>query len=155
MSAVPTASSEALPDPVEHGRRREGVDAGQHHHELLAAVAGHHVVLAHRLAEHPGEGPQGPVAGVVAVAVVEALEVVEVGHPEGERRAGLAQVAHALLHGPPVEQPGERVGLGLQLRAGHRPQHAEPGADLGRHPLQPIRHHGRPGAAAAPARWRG
>ena len=91
-----------------------GVGLGQHDRELLAAVAGDDVDLAHDRRQHPAELGERRVAGDVTVRVVEALEVVGVDH---EQRQVLAVALRArdlvvepLLQVAVVAQAGELVG---------------------------------------------
>ena len=56
------------------------VGAGQHHRELLAAVAGGRVDVARALAQDASDLAQHDVALLMAVGVVDALEVVDVEH---------------------------------------------------------------------------
>ncbi len=60
---------------------------GQQDDELLAAVAGQHVLRTQVLAHDLGEVHQGVVADLVAEAVVELLEVVDVEQGDGESGA--------------------------------------------------------------------
>src|ERR1700722_18958130 len=53
--------------------------------ELLAAVARHKVIGAHRVAQNAGKESQRAVTGLVPIGVVEGLEVVEVDHGYGYR----------------------------------------------------------------------
>ena len=104
--------------------------ARQHQHELVAAVACDLVVRAHLGAQRVGDAPQQLVAGGVAELVVDPLEVVEVDQHAAERlllaRRARDLLAHAHLHRPVVEQPGQRVGarrgadvvVGLRVVAG-------------------------------------
>ena len=61
------------------------------------------------------EHAQSPVAGLVPVLVVELLEAVEVGYREREGASLSEQPAELALEHPPVDEPGEAVGRGLQL----------------------------------------
>ena len=56
--------------------------SGDDHEEFLAAVAAHHVGLAGRLVQEPGDLLQGLVPAEVALLVVDVLEVIDVeqGH---------------------------------------------------------------------------
>ena len=73
-----------------------------------------------------GEAAQDLVAGAVAEDVVDAFEVVDVEHDDGNRLVRAAGVRErppqALVEGPVVVEPGQRIGLRLVL---------EPRADLG------------------------
>ena len=68
--------------------RRPGI--AQQHDELLAAVAGGHVVVADRADDRAADGAQDLVPGPVAVAVVERLEPVDVDHQHADRVLGPA-----------------------------------------------------------------
>ena len=69
------------------GQQRGALDVGlgQHHRQLLAAVAGRLVDVARQVAQHAGHRGQHLVALLVAVLVVDPLEVVDVEHHEAER----------------------------------------------------------------------
>ena len=90
------------------------------HHELLTAPAPHGVGVA-EVGLHDARGAhQHLVPGRVAVLVVDPLEVVEVEH---HHREGVAVAAGPLQLGgvdgveaEPVEDPGQRVGVGAALR---------------------------------------
>ena len=75
------------PEPAEHRLRAFDAGLGQHHRELLAAVAGDTVDLAGRLAQVAGQQAQRLVTDLVAVPIVHLLEVIEVD--EHQRVAGL------------------------------------------------------------------
>ena len=64
--------------------------------ELLAAVAGREVDVAHRALDHAGDGAQHAVAGAVPVQLVEGVEVVEVAE-EQRQPLGLVGAAVELL----------------------------------------------------------
>ena len=81
-----------------------------------------------------GDGLQRAVARRVAVGVVDALEVVEVAEGQDEAPAvaqGALDLGAQLAHeGAPVEQPGERVAIGLRAQLLD-----VPGGDHGHHRL--------------------
>ena len=95
------------------------VGAGQHHGQLLAAVAGGLVDLAGRLLEDPGHLAQHDVALLVAVGVVDRLEVVEVDHHQAEllpeALGALDLGLEDLVEPAAVEEAGELVGHRLAL----------------------------------------
>ncbi len=94
---------------------------GQQHDELVAAVARGHVGRAQLRLDRRRELAQQPVARLVAVSVVHVFQVVRVDHQHACRTV----VAHRLAEEPVggdgeaarVEERGEIVGLGEQLRA--------------------------------------
>ncbi len=61
------------------------VGVGHQDHELVATVAGHDVVGAHREPETCRDVAQHPVAIGVAVDIVDGLEAVEVDHQHAQR----------------------------------------------------------------------
>ena len=105
---------ELAQDLVGHDARAlRPLEVRQDHHELVAALAGDGVHLAHAGAQAPRHVLQDVVAGVVAQRVVEELEAVEV-EEEHRHVALLAARLHdrlveAVLHEAPVGQPRERV----------------------------------------------
>ena len=82
------------------------VGAGQHEHELVAAVAGGLVVRAHLGAQRVRHAAQQRVAGRVAELVVDPLEVVEVDQDAAERPA----VARRRGRSPRARGPASRRG---------------------------------------------
>ena len=87
--------------------------------ELLAAVAGRHVVLADRPGDGLGDRAQDEVADGMPVAVVEALEVVDVDHEDAERVIGppaAGEEAAELVEVAAVRQAGQGVGRRSRLR---------------------------------------
>ena len=98
------------------GRQRR---TGQQHHELVTAVAGHHVAAAHGVAQRAGHHAQHVVALGVRVLVVDLFEPVEVDQRDGQRVVvrGGGQHGHPVVQRAPVGQPGQRV---LQCLLGHR-----------------------------------
>src|SRR6476659_10136416 len=104
------------------GELGRALDRGlrQHHHELLAAVAGERVDLADLLLHPVLELAEHAVTSGVAGPVVDQLEVVEVQHQHGERSVepggplDLAGQAHRQV--AEVPQPGEGVGGRQPLR---------------------------------------
>ena len=112
---------DGLADALGDDQGARGRRLRQHHHELVPAVAGQDVALAHRLRQDGPHLGQGARAGQVPVRVVDALEAVEVQEDHGERDA----VALAALDLAPdvevevarVEELGEVVGDGELLGA--------------------------------------
>jgi hypothetical protein len=104
-------------------------DAGAEHGELVAAEAGHQVVLAHGPAEPVGHVDQQQVARLVPERVVDQLELVEVEEDQGDLAAvaaAVAQVAVERAHEQPaVGQAGQGVVGRLVL------ERRLPGAPLG------------------------
>ena len=80
------AGGEVHADPLGALGRLAGGRDRQRGDELLAAVAGHQVLAAGRLAEHDRHLAEHGVAGVVAERVVDPLEVVDVEHQHGQPR---------------------------------------------------------------------
>ena len=137
--AVPDAHAHALRDRARDVLRR----AGQHEHELVAAVAGDPVVGTDLRAQGVRHAAQHGVAGRVAELVVDALEVVEVDQHAAERLAVARGpgdlLAHPDLHRTVVQQAGQRirarrganvvVGLGVvagdHREVGDRLEHAQ------------------------------
>ena len=121
--ARPTASRTRSPTSTATSMRRVAEQDG----ELLAAVAGRHVILANRADDGRRDRAQDLVADRVAVRVVEHLEPVDVDHQHadavlgppapGEEGAELVEVA-------PVREAGQAVrrgaGLRLTMRVGPR-----------------------------------
>src|SRR5216683_1805381 len=103
-------------------------DARQHHHELVAAVAGHHVHLADVPLERHGDAAQHRVADGVPVGVVDLLEQVQVHHQDGQLVAEPQAARQLLLEAreqvAAVGDAGERVrerqvaGLLVEARVG-------------------------------------
>ena len=89
--------------------------------ELVSAVAGDDVAVAHRGAQACGDLDEQPVAGRVAEGVVDLLEAVEVAEHHGEVapvRGGGAQVLVELGdERVPVDQAGQSVVRRLELQA--------------------------------------
>ena len=90
--------------------------AGQHQHELFAAVAGGEFLAADAVPQHLRQRDEAFIAHRVPVGIVDVLEVVEVEQDEGEGRAVFLRVADA---GPqfteqrrPVVEAREGVELG-------------------------------------------
>src|SRR5690606_40990303 len=86
----------ALGDP----QRRLRVMAGQHHQELVAAVAAERIAAAQLVAPAPGHDAQALVADAVAPAVVALLAAVDVD--EGARQRGAASPRARDLLAPPL-----------------------------------------------------
>ena len=114
--AARDAGANPLADALGDGARHVLLRAGQHDHELVAAVAGDLVVRARLGAQRVGDAAQQRVARRVAELVVDPLEVVEVDQHAAERLAVAVGardlLSHAHLHRAVVEQAGERVGAG-------------------------------------------
>ena len=135
-AARPIHAAHRARDPLDralsHLGRRPLVGVDRHDRELVAAVAGHQVVGAHRLAQGVAHAPQHLVAGQVALALVHALEVVEVHDRQREAVTGAPAAfelaAQAVVHRRVVEAAGERVcargqhqpGVGARVAAGGR-----------------------------------
>jgi len=90
--------------------------------ELLAADATEQVSRPQRRADGSGDDPECRIALVVAETVVDGLEVVDIEDKERSRRRGrgLAQCLQCSFDpvgkGPPVEEPGQTVGRGEDLK---------------------------------------
>jgi hypothetical protein len=97
------------------------VDRRNDHCELLPADAEHVVGVAYARPQHPCDFGKYVVAEGVAVDVVDALEVVEVEHHDGHtvmRHGGTEELRpEHFVERAMVEEPGQRVGLGLMLEA--------------------------------------
>ncbi len=91
-------------------------DPGHQQHELLAAVAGDHIVGTSRDLRHGlRDFAQGVVAGAVTVAIVVLLEVIDIDHRHAEHGAGARRAAAGPIEGlvevTPVGDAGERILL--------------------------------------------
>ena len=112
-----------LPDnPFGECVRRLEIAAADDDRELLAARPADVVRLADDGAELGCELGQHLVADGVPVDVVDPLEVVEIEHQQRHGRRLLGGDAHDLVAEPLVEgavvpEPGERIGLSLELEA--------------------------------------
>ena len=126
---LPTRQVEGLLQALDDGAGHHlgALHAGQvfqHDDELVAAQAGHGVVLAQVQAQALGRGLQQFVAGLVAVLVVDGLEAVEVQEHDGADAFGavraLQRVRQARVQQQAVGQVGQRVVVGqvLHLRFG-------------------------------------
>ena len=118
-------AGELLSEAVQDRGGDVDVGSGQDDDELLAAVTGHDVAVPYGRPHDPGEQTERAVTRVVAERVVQVLEVVEVGHGQRERDVVVAQFPDQVLGGPAVEEPGERIGVGLEPGHRHRADHAE------------------------------
>ena len=91
----------------------DGAVGDVEHGELVGPHAGDHVVVAHGLAQTPGDGDDEGVGDAAAVAVDQFLEPVEVDDQHGDQRVGVGDAAERLLEPVaqerPVGEPGERV----------------------------------------------
>ena len=112
---------DGLADALRDHQGARGRRLRQHHHELVAAVAGQDVGLAHRLHQDAAHLGQGARARQVAVRVVDALEAVQVQEDDRERDAvalaALDLAADVDVQVARVEELGEVVGDGELLRA--------------------------------------
>ena len=79
---------DCLADPLPDLDRDVEARIAQEHSELLATVAGRHVVLADGGRERTGHGPQDLVANRVPIRVVEDLEPVDVDHQDADGVVG-------------------------------------------------------------------
>ena len=108
------------------GDRRAGgeIGAGKHGDQLLAAIAGRQIVLAHPLAQRFRHQPEHLVADAVAEIVVEPLEMVDVDQEHAERLTLLHRLrlrgAEKFLQRAAVGQSGQRVGPRPLLRLRQR-----------------------------------
>ena len=88
--------------------------------KFLAAPARGAVLGADILVKNPRNGLEHPVARVMAVGVVDGLEVVNVGQYKTKieilalRSRNL--LLNPLIHGPPIEQPCEKIAVGHALQ---------------------------------------
>ena len=110
-----------LGDPLGERACDREVTRAHDDRELLAAGSADVVVLAYHRAELGGKLGQDLVSDRVPVDVVDPLEVVEVEHQERDGpvlgRGADDLVAEPLVEGPVVPEPGQRIGLGLELEA--------------------------------------
>ena len=67
-----------------------------HQRELLTAVAGQQLVLAHDLAHGLRDLTQDEIAGLMPVGVVEPLEVVDVDHDHADHAVPVGAAAPAI-----------------------------------------------------------
>ena len=110
----PDGDAHALADVERDVGRR----VAQQDDELLAAVAGRHVVLADGRDDRAADRAQDLVAGRVTVRVVEDLELVDVDHQHADRVIGAPtarEQAAELVEVAPVRQAGQGVGRCLRL----------------------------------------
>jgi hypothetical protein len=120
----------------------------QQDHELVAAVAEEHVVLAQEVADRLGEPAEDVVAAQVAVHVIDGLEEVDVEQTERQHAAGPVG-ARDLLVDPPLHRgAAESAGEGIdEARVGRRvarPTH-ESNSTSGRSGISIFRANGRAG----------
>ena len=99
------------------GAGGQRIGTGQQQHELLPAIAGHHVSrLANGLAQAVGHRDQAVVPLQMAVVIVEAFEEVHVQQQDGKLAVLLSRLLQDLLADvvemAPVGQPGQRIPLG-------------------------------------------
>ena len=103
------------------GRPRQ-IGLRHHHHEFLAAIAGHRVGLAGEFVEQPGQLLQHLVAVEVPLLVVDVLEVIHVQHRQRERRPVAVHhgelVRHRVGHAAAVVDAGQ--GIGPHFRERHQ-----------------------------------
>src|SRR5260370_13368902 len=97
---------DARAQPLGHLLRAGLVGIGQHHGQLLPAIARRHVAgPLHRLGQRAAHGLQAGIARHMAVGIVVALEVVQVDQQQRQRRA------------PPRSPPGLPLHHLLQAAA--------------------------------------
>ena len=88
------------------------VTTGQDSAEFLAANAGNDVTVAQFAAQDISKADEHHVTVSVAEMVVDLLEAIEIEHDHGQ--AGRRRVvAEGLEQGTPVEDAGQRIGIGL------------------------------------------
>src|SRR4051794_20812524 len=118
--AVQWPRPDPLADPLGEMLRAVLSCFGEYDDELLAAIAGDDVDLAHLFPDPVGHLDEHGVTDLVAVRVVDLLEPVQVEHQQRQRPAepgGAVDFARErLLEEPVVAQPGEAVGHGQPLR---------------------------------------
>jgi len=116
MRGRPDRLADALCDRV----RARGVGLGEDQRHLLSAIAGHDVRFARLRLRDRGDPLQHRVARGMAKGVVHLLEVVHVQEQKREGAVvalGLAKTALELrVERAPVEEPGQAVGRGQELR---------------------------------------
>ena len=114
------------------------------HAKLIATKTADHIAVAHRASQPLGQHSQNPISGEVTAGVVDLLEAVEIHH----HNTCAASVRHHLVvHCPlergAVQQPGERIMVGLMAEL-HRlllfGRKRQLGAALGFNALGDISH---------------
>ena len=127
---------DALPVPVECGRRLRVAGAAHEHDELFAAEAIQPIVEAERRAHQARQQQQNLVADQMSVPVVDGLEVVDIDHAKVgvargrvvAARLGGGRLRHAsqrrhlverIVEGLAVEQPGQTVAFAVVEQALH------------------------------------
>jgi len=120
-----------------HGDGLRRVAPMQQNGELVAAQARHGVLRAHMVTHQGCDAPQRGVSGVVTGFVVDRLEAVQVDQQQGVHLAGLRRTPPLLLcafEAAPVEQPGQRIGVGRTIGVlGLSAQHVFGAPDHPRH----------------------
>nr|GEU28653.1 hypothetical protein [Tanacetum cinerariifolium] len=125
--SISSPSPGNMPMPIEalSCRRVGAADIGQHHHELVAAMAADGIDAAHAAHQPLRRLAQQQVAHVVAQRVVDVLETVEVDEQHGHHAVVTARRRQRLVQ--PIEQQhavgqvGQHVVLGQVAGAGLEP----------------------------------
>ena len=109
--------------PSANSRAAGQIGRRQEHGELLAAEPSGNAVAVGRRAQQPGKGDDDLVADGVAEHIVDGLEMIEIGDDDRRRDAlpGMVRkrVGGSTLEAAAVEQPGQRIGVGLGAKLAH------------------------------------
>ena len=88
-------------------RGRRIVAIGQNNDEFIAAEARRRILCADAVAQDPGDGAEGAIAGGVTAAVIDRLEAVEIDEEDGGRQ--MSDRPRPLFEPAPIEQTGQGV----------------------------------------------
>jgi hypothetical protein len=109
--------ADVVDDALRHAGGLDFVfDLFEQHRELVAAHAGHRVLVAHRLAESRRHRHQQVVARLVTEAVVDDLEAVEVDEEDADRALATAGPGQGHLKPALEEGPVGQAGEGVVVR---------------------------------------
>ena len=90
------------------------------HHEFLAAIACHDVLVTRTIHQGTGGGLQDLITGLVAIGIVHLLEVVQVNEHHHQRPATFIGnrkfLGNTLIQIGPVEYAGQAVAARLLLK---------------------------------------
>ena len=127
----PVGSLDIRLDPGRDFVEDQQIGRFEYHDELVAAVAGDKVGLAHGGVEDVGHLDKGLVADAVAALVVDLLEIVEVEHDAGEgplAASAAEEPGKVFLQARPVEGSRQVVAVDLPvLHVDEGEQHGDDG----------------------------
>ncbi len=136
---------DGLPGPFRRPQGLGAVGLRQQPHELFAAEPGHDLLGAGHRPEPRRDRRQDHIARQVTVGVVDPLEVVDIQDDGAQARPAAPGQRNLFgevpFQGPPVGQPAQGVGGGLELQVGPGLRVADGDLDELRELGQPL-HHG-------------